>query len=158
VRAHRAYASKRSRAKDLQHAHHINGAIGLRESWIAVPDLGRAVERFESAGFPVLVRSIVVEPLRARGTVLAWGSHRIVLLEPTGPIGPLGGPVAALGAHPVGVRLAADMTAARRAVRPFASKWGDALLVGPNEGKGAWIVFGPENSWRANRISTHCQR
>ena len=142
-----ASSTKRSRAKYSQYVHHHNGALGLRESWIAVPDLEKTVARFSNAGFPILLRSIVVEPLRARGTVLAWGSHRIVLLEPTGPIGPLGGPVATLGAHPIGVRLAADMTAARRAVQPFARDWGDALLVGPDEGKGAWIAFGPENSW-----------
>jgi hypothetical protein len=148
VYAHpKASSTKRSRATFSRYAHHINGALGLRESWIAVPDLERSVVRFVNAGFPVLLRSIVVEPLGARGTVLAWGSHRIVLLESTGPVGPLGGPVAALGAHPVGVRLAADMTAARRAIEPFASGWGDALLVGPDEAKGAWIAFGPENSW-----------
>jgi hypothetical protein len=148
VYAHpKASATKRSREKSAQYRHHINGALGLRESWIAVPDLERAVVRFASAGFPVLHRSIVVEPLRARGTVLAWGSQRIVLLEAMGPVGPLGGAVANLGAHPIGVRLAADMTAARRALQPFASVWGDALLVGPDAGKGAWIAFGPENSW-----------
>jgi hypothetical protein len=141
-----ALSTKRSRAQS-RYAHHINGALGLRESWIAVPDLERAVLRFVSAGFPVLHRSIVVEPLRARGTILAWGSHRIVLLEATGPVGPLGGPVANLGAHPIGVRLAADMTAARRAIQTLASDWGEALLVGPSEAKGAWIAFGPENSW-----------
>ncbi len=138
---------KRSRARYARYAHHINGALGLRESWIAVPDLERAVARFSNAGFPVLHRSIVVEPLRARGTVLAWGSHRIVLLEAMGPVGPLGGAVANLGAHPIGVRLAADMTAARCTVGAFASGYGDALLVGPDEAKGAWIAFGPENSW-----------
>jgi hypothetical protein len=148
VYAHpKASATKRSREKSARYRHHINGALGLRESWIAVPDLERAVVRFASAGFPVLHRSIVVEPLRARGTVLAWGSQRIVLLEAMGPVGPLGGAVANLGAHPIGVRLAADMTAARRALQPFASVWGDALLVGPDAGKGAWIAFGPENSW-----------
>lgn len=141
-----ALSTKRSRARS-RYAHHINGALGLRESWIAVPDLERAVMRFVSAGFPVLHRSIVVEPLRARGTVLAWGSQRIVLLEATGPVGPLGGPVANLGAHPIGVRLAADMTAARRAIEPFAANWGEMLLVGPDKGEGAWIAFGPENSW-----------
>jgi hypothetical protein len=141
-----ASSTKRSRGFK-QYAHHVNGALGLRESWIAVPDLERAVVRFARAGFPVLHRSIVVEPLRARGTVLAWGSHRIVLLEATGPVGPLGGPVANLGAHPIGVRLAADMTAARRAIEPFATSWGDTLLIGPNEAKGAWIALGPENSW-----------
>jgi hypothetical protein len=52
-----------------------------------------------------------------------------------------------LGAHPIGVRLAADMTAARRAIEPFATSWGDTLLIGPNEAKGAWIALGPENSW-----------
>jgi hypothetical protein len=142
-----ASPTKRSRARYAQYAHHINGALGLRESWIAVPDLERAVARFSNAGFPVLHRSIAVEPLRARGTVLGWGSHRIVLLEAMGPVGPLGGPVAKLGAHPIGVRLAADMTAARRAVGAFASGYGDALLVGPDEAKGAWIAFGAENSW-----------
>ena len=148
VYAHpKASATKRSRSKSAQYRHHVNGALGLRESWIAVPDLERAVVRFVSAGFPVIHRSIAVEPLRARGTVLAWGSHRIVLLRATGPVGPLGGPVASLGAHPVGVRLAADMTAARRAIEPLASDWGDALLVGPENGKGAWLAFGPENSW-----------
>ena len=39
------------------------------------------------------------------------------------------------------------MTAARRAIEPLASDWGDALLVGPENGKGAWLAFGPENSW-----------
>ena len=148
VYAHpKASATKRSRSKSAQYRHHVNGALGLRESWIAVPDLERAVVRFVSAGFPVIHRSIAVEPLRARGTVLAWGSNSIVLLQATGPVGPLGGPVASLGAHPVGVRLAADMTAARRAIEPLASDWGDALLVGPKNGNGAWLAFGPENSW-----------
>lgn len=135
------------RSKYSRYIDHPNGALGLREMWLAVPDLSQAILRFAHAGFPLVRRSIVIEPLSARGSVLAWGSHRIVLLQATGPIGPLGGPVAHLGAHPIGVRLAADMTAARRAVHPFASGWGDALLVGPGDAKGGWIAFGPENSW-----------
>ncbi len=148
VYAHtKASSTQTSRSKYAQYIHHPNGALGLREIWLAVPDLSQAVVRFAHAGFPVIRRSIVIEPFNARGSVLAWGSRRIVLLQATGPIGPLGGPVARLGAHPVGVRLAADMTAARRALQPFATGWGDALLVGPGEAKGAWIAFGPENSW-----------
>jgi hypothetical protein len=144
-------STQRSRSKDSRYMHHRNGALGLRESWIAVPDLEKSVARFSNAGFSVIDPSIAVEPLSARGTVLAWGSRRIVLLEATGPVGPLGGSVAQLGPHPVGVRLAADMTAARRAIRPFASDWGDALLVGPDQGNGAWIAFGPENSWTGEK-------
>jgi hypothetical protein len=148
VYAHPKNSSKEwLRSKYPQYIHHPNGALGLREIWLAVADLEQAAARFTHAGFPLVRRSIVVEPLGARGSVLAWGSHRIVLLQATGPIGPLGGPVAKLGAHPIGVRLAADMTAARRVVQPFATGWGDALLVEPREAKGAWIAFGPENSW-----------
>ncbi|MBD5605808.1 MAG: VOC family protein, partial [Candidatus Eremiobacteraeota bacterium] len=140
-----------SRWKHPPYVPHRNGALGLREVWLAVPDLEHAVARFTHAGFPPIRRSIVVEPLDARGTVLAWGSHRIVLLQATGPIGPLGGPVAGLGAHTVGVRLAANMTLARRALRPFASGWDHALLVGPGQAKGAWIAFGTEDSWTGER-------
>ncbi len=150
----KAASTQRSRSMHSRYVRHANGALGLREIWLAVPDLERAVVRFTNAGFPVIRRSIVVEPLRARGTVLAWGSHRIVLLQATGPIGPLGGPVADLGAHTVGVRLAADMTAARRVLRPFASEWRDALLVGPAQAKGGWIAFGPENSWTGEARSS----
>ena len=140
-----------SRWKHPPYVPHRNGALGLREVWLAVPDLERAVARFTHAGFPPIRRSIVVEPLDARGIVLAWASHRIVLLQATGPLGPLGGPVADLGAHLVGVRLAADMTRARRALRPFASGWERALLVGPGQAKGAWIAFGTQNSWTGER-------
>jgi hypothetical protein len=115
-----AYSKKRSPPKHPEYLHHENGALGVRESWIAVPELHIAVDRFTKAGFPVIVRSITVEPLNARGTVFAWGSQRIVLLQASGPLSPLSRPVARLGAHPLGVRLAADMTAARRVVGPFA--------------------------------------
>jgi hypothetical protein len=142
-----AYSKKRSPPKHPQYVHHDNGALGVRESWIAVPELEKAVDRFTKAGFPIIFRSIAVEPLRARGTVFAWGSHRIVLLQAWGPASPLSGPVSRLGAHPVGVRLAADMTAARRVVGPFATAWGAALLVAPGAAKGGWITFSEEGAW-----------
>jgi hypothetical protein len=142
-----AYSKKRSPPKHPEYLHHDNGALGVRESWIAVPELEIAADRFTKAGFPVIVRSIAVEPLNARGTVLAWGSHRIVLLQASGPFSPLRGPVARLGAHPVGVRLAADMRAARQVVGPVAEPWGAALLVRPGAAKGGWITFGQEGTW-----------
>jgi hypothetical protein len=142
-----AAAKKRMATEDARYGRHENGALGLRESWIAVADIELATARFANAGFPVIKHSIAVEPLAARGTVLAWGAHRIVLLQATGPVGPLGEPVARLGAHPVGVRVAAHMPAARRIVSSIATTWGDALLVGPKEARGGWIAFAPEHSW-----------
>jgi hypothetical protein len=133
-----AYSQERSPPKHPEYVQHLNGALGVRESWIAVPELEPAVDRFTRAGFPIIVRSIAVEPLDARGTVFAWGSHRIVLLQAaSAPFGPLAGAVARLGAHPVGVRLAADMTAARRVVGRFAMSWESALIVGPGAAKGS---------------------
>jgi hypothetical protein len=142
-----AYSKQRSPPKHPELLHHENGALGVRESWIAVPELDTAVHRFTKAGFPIIVRSIIVEPLNSRGTVFAWGSNRIVLLQPSGPFSPLANPVARLGAHPVGVRLAADMTAARRVVGPIAEPWGAALLVTPGAAKGGWITFSQEGTW-----------
>jgi hypothetical protein len=148
VYGHPAGGSPKKRSsKYARLAHHENGALGLREVWIAVADLQQAADRFIKAGFPVISPSITVEPLSARGTVLGWGAHRIVVLESTGPLGPLGGPVARLGAHPVGVRVAANMPAARRIVGTFATSWGSALLVGPGRARGGWIAFAPEHSW-----------
>lgn len=126
---------------------HANGALGVRESWIAVSDLARAAARFTHAGFPIVAPALSVAPLEAHGVALGWGAHRIVLLEPAGPTSPLGAPLARIGPHPVGVRLAAEMSSATDDLSSLAEPWGDALLVGPANALGGWIAFGREGSW-----------
>jgi hypothetical protein len=126
---------------------HANGALGLRECWIAVTDLGEATERFTIAGFPIVASAIAIAPLEARGVALGWGAHRIGLLEPESPTSPLAASLARIGSHPVGVRLAADMSSPTLADGSIAEPWGDARIVGPANALGAWIAFGPEGSW-----------
>ena len=81
VYAHtKASSTQTSRSKYAQYIHHPNGALGLREIWLAVPDLSQAVVRFAHAGFPVIRRSIVIEPLqRPRfGSRVGFPPHRSV--------------------------------------------------------------------------------
>ena len=126
---------------------HANGALGVRESWIVVTDLDRAVKRFTDAGFPIVAPAIAIPCIKVHGVALGWGEHRIVLLQPTDPTSPLGEPLARIGSHPVGVRLAAEMTSATRALASLAEPCGDALLVGPAHAIGGWIAFGREGTW-----------
>jgi hypothetical protein len=112
-----------------------------------VPDLPRALARFSRAGFSVVAPTVSIEPLGAHGTALGWGAHRILLITPNSPTSAIGGAVARLGAHPVGVRLASDMTVAGQKVAPLADAWGNALLVGPANAHGGWIAFGADGTW-----------
>lgn len=140
-------AAKRRRKLTMEpYSHHANGAQGLREIWLGVPDLTLAVSRFIAAGFPIVADAVSIEPLGARGTALGWGEHRIVLVTPTGPTSEIGY-VSRYGARPVGVRVAADMNLARRYIGSSATAWGDALFVGPHQLFGGALAFSREGTW-----------